>query len=60
LLAVRVLNGGIVLINEVILDELDGKSGLADTSSSNNKQLVLCHILTEKAIIAGEEGKGKA
>lgn len=34
LLAVRVLNGRIVLIDEVVLDELDGKSALADTTTA--------------------------
>lgn len=31
LLAVRVLNGWVVLVDEVALDELDGQSRLADT-----------------------------
>ena len=34
LLTVGVLNGGIVLVNEVVLDKLDGKSRLSDTSAA--------------------------
>lgn len=41
LLPVRVLNGWIVLLNEVILHERDGDGGLAHTSRSNHDDLEL-------------------
>mmetsp|Transcript_49387 Transcript_49387/g.127316 ORF Transcript_49387/g.127316 Transcript_49387/m.127316 type:complete len:221 (-) Transcript_49387:381-1043(-) len=43
LLPVRVLNGRIILLDEVVLDELDGKGGLTDTTSTDNDKLVFSH-----------------
>jgi len=46
LLAVRVLDGWVVLIHEVALDELDGKCGLADTTTADHDELVLAKELS--------------
>jgi len=45
LLPVAILDGRIVLINEVVLDQLDSKGGLADTTTTNNDNLVFSHLL---------------
>jgi len=45
LLPVAVLDGGVVLVDEVVLDELDGQGGLADTTATNNDNLVLGHLV---------------
>jgi len=47
LLPVTVLDGRIVFIDEVILDELDSKSGLSDTTTTNNDNLVFGHLVNE-------------
>jgi len=44
LLPVAVLDCGIVLIDEVVLDELDCEGGLADTTATNNDNLVFGHL----------------
>lgn len=41
LLPVRILDGRVVLVDEVGLDELDSQSGLSNTSSTDHNQLVL-------------------
>ena len=43
LFPVRVFDGGIILVDEVVLNQLDGEGGLADASSPHNNKLVLCH-----------------
>jgi len=46
LLSVGVLDGGIVLVNEMVLDELNGEGRLPDSSSSDNHEFVFsCHVL---------------
>lgn len=37
------LDGGVVLVHEVVLDELDGERALADAAGSDHHQLVLGH-----------------
>lgn len=37
------LDGGVVLVHEVVLDELDGQRALADAAGSHHHQLVLGH-----------------
>jgi len=37
---VGILNGGIVFIDEVVLDELDGQGALADTTTADDDKLV--------------------
>ena len=43
LFPVGVFDGRIILVNEVVLNQLDGEGGLADASSPHNNKLVLCH-----------------
>jgi hypothetical protein len=43
LLAVGILNGGIVLVDEVVLDELDGEGTLAHSAAADNDYFVLGH-----------------
>jgi len=43
LLPVAILDSGIVFIDEMVLDELDSKSGLADTTTANDNNLVFGH-----------------
>ena len=43
LFPVGVFDGGIILVNEVVLNQLDGEGGLADASSPHDNKLVLCH-----------------
>ena len=43
LLPVRVLDGRVVLVDEVVLDELDGERRLADATTPDDDQLVLGH-----------------
>ena len=38
LLAVRVLDGGVVLVHEVVLDQLDGQGGLAHAAGWKGKE----------------------
>jgi len=45
LLSVGILDSRIVLINEVVLDKLDCKSGFAHTTTTNNDNLVFGHLL---------------
>mmetsp|Transcript_446 Transcript_446/g.1544 ORF Transcript_446/g.1544 Transcript_446/m.1544 type:complete len:256 (-) Transcript_446:202-969(-) len=42
-LPVRVLDGGVILLHEVALDEAHGESRLADSTSSNHNDSILCH-----------------
>jgi hypothetical protein len=41
----RTLNGGIILIDEMVLGHLNGQAGFADTTSTNNHHLVLSQEL---------------
>ena len=43
LLPVAVLDGGVILVYEVVLDELDGEGGLADSASCNESG---CYVST--------------
>ena len=43
LFPVGVFDGGIILVDEVVLNQLDGEGGLADASSPHNNKLILCH-----------------
>mmetsp|Transcript_24405 Transcript_24405/g.40936 ORF Transcript_24405/g.40936 Transcript_24405/m.40936 type:complete len:225 (-) Transcript_24405:111-785(-) len=43
-LAVRVLNGGIVLLHKVSLDETDSEGGLSDTSHTDENELDFRHV----------------
>ena len=43
LLPVAVLDGGVVLVHEVVLDQLDGEGGLAHASRAHHHKLVLSH-----------------
>ena len=45
LLAVRVLDRRVVLVNEVVLDQLDGERRLADAAAADDDQLVLSHLM---------------
>jgi len=44
LLPVAVLDGRVVLVNEVVLDELYGQGGLAHATGSDYHELVLRHV----------------
>ena len=44
LLPVAVLDGGVILVYEVVLDELDGEGGLADSASCNESG---CYVLSQ-------------
>lgn len=52
------LNGWIVFINEVVLDELDGESALPHTSCPDHHKLVLGHawkgLVQQVAVVRGE------
>ena len=45
LLPIAVLNGRIVLVNKMVLNQLNGQSTLSHTSGSDNNQLVLRHFV---------------
>jgi len=40
LLAIRVFNGGIILIHEMTLDKLDSQSRLSNTTTTNNDEFI--------------------
>jgi len=44
LLAVRILNCWIIFIHEVVVDQLNGQCGLANTATSNYDELVFGHV----------------
>jgi len=50
LLPVAIFDGRIVLVDEMVLDELDGKSGLADTTTTNNDNLVFGHLQSQQVV----------
>jgi len=50
LLAVRVFDGGIVLVYEVALDELDGQGAFADTTTADDDELVLSEELRARHV----------
>lgn len=37
------LNGGVILVHEVVLDELDGQGTLPHTSSAHHHELIFRH-----------------
>jgi hypothetical protein len=41
----RTFDGGVVLVDEVALDELDGQAGLADAAAADDNELVLAKEL---------------
>lgn len=43
LLAIRILNSGVVLLDEMILDELDGECGFTNATIADHHQLILGH-----------------
>jgi len=44
LLTVRILDGRVVLVDEMVLDQLDREGGLPDTTASNYYKLVFSHV----------------
>jgi len=53
LLSVAILDGRVILVNEVVLDELDCEGGLADTTTTDDDDLVFSHSSAKAKLLGG-------
>lgn len=56
LFTVRILNGRVIFIHKVALNELDGESGFPDTTSANDDELVLSQELSPRHCVVSQTG----